>query len=128
MYQHIMVESGAKVFQKNNRLCIEKDVLHELPAEDIATVVLDNREIIITTYCLEQLSSRGTVVILCNGKHMPESVLLPYGANSRRLKTIRRQISQKEAAPEAALAASGAGKNTEPGALSGILRQRKYSG
>lgn len=93
MYQHIMVESGAKVFQKNNRLCIEKDVLHELPAEDIATVVLDNREIIITTYCLEQLSSRGTVVILCNGKHMPESVLLPYGANSRRLKTIRRQIS-----------------------------------
>lgn len=27
MYQHIMVESGAKVFQKNNRLCIEKDVL-----------------------------------------------------------------------------------------------------
>ena len=96
MYQHIMVESGAKVFQKNNRLCIEKDVLHELPAEDIATVVLDNREIIITTYCLEQLSSRGTVVILCNGKHMPESVLLPYGANSRRLKTIRRQISQKK--------------------------------
>ena len=81
MYQHIMVESGAKVFQKNNRLCIEKGVLHELPAEDIATVVLDNREIIITTYCLEQLSSRGTVVILCNGKHMPESVLLPYGAN-----------------------------------------------
>lgn len=67
MYQHIMVESGAKVFQKNNRLCIEKGVLHELPAEDIATVVLDNREIIITTYCLEQLSSRGTVVILCNG-------------------------------------------------------------
>lgn len=96
MYQHIMVESGAKVFQKNNRLCIEKDVLHELPAEDIATVVLDNREIIITTYCLEQLSSRGTVVILCNGKHMPESVLLPYGANSRRLKTIHRQISQKK--------------------------------
>ncbi len=91
-----MVESGAKVFQKNNRLCIEKDVLHELPAEDIATVVLDNREIIITTYCLEQFSSRGTVVILCNGKHMPESVLLPYGANSRRLKTIRRQISQKK--------------------------------
>lgn len=96
MYQHIMVESGAKVFQKNSRLCIEKGVLHELPAEDIATVVLDNREIIITTYCLEQLSSRGTVVILCNGKHMPESVLLPYGANSRRLKTIRRQISQKK--------------------------------
>ena len=62
MYQHIMVESGAKVFQKNNRLCIEKGVLHELPAEDIATVVLDNREIIITTYCLEQLSSRGTVL------------------------------------------------------------------
>lgn len=47
MYQHIMVESGAKVFQKNNRLCIEKDVFHELPAEDIATVVLDNREIIL---------------------------------------------------------------------------------
>lgn len=124
MYQHIMVESGAKVFQKNNRLCIEKGVLHELPAEDIATVVLDNREIIITTYCLEQLSSRGTVVILCNGKHMPESVLLPYGANSRRLKTIRRQISQKKPhpAPEAALAAGGAGKDTKSRALSGILR------
>lgn len=96
MYQHIMIESGAKIFQKNNRLCIEKDVLHELPAEDIAAVVLDHREITVTTYCLEQLSSRGTVIIFCNGKHMPASVLLPYGANSRRLKVIRSQVSQKK--------------------------------
>lgn len=55
MYQHIIIESGAKVYQKNSQLFIEAEQVHHIPIEDIATLLLDNRRIAITGYCLETI-------------------------------------------------------------------------
>lgn len=94
MYQHIIIESGAKVYQKNSQLFIEAEQVHHIPIEDIATLLLDNRRIAITGYCLETIVKNGAVVILCNEKHLPSAVMLPFAANSRRLKMINLQIEQ----------------------------------
>ena len=96
MYRQVIVESGARIFQKKNQLYIRTAEEHHLPIEDLAALVLDSREIQITVYALEQLVSNGTVIILCNEKHMPAGILLPYGSHSRRLKTVRKQISQSK--------------------------------
>lgn len=96
MYRQAIVESGARIFLRKNRLCIETDDLHQLPVEDLAALVLDSREIEVTAYALERLAANGTVVIFCNEKHMPSGVLLPYGSHSRRLRTVRKQISQSK--------------------------------
>ena len=94
MYQHIVIESGVKVYQKNSQLFIEAEQVHHIPIEDIATLLLDNRRIAITGYCLETIVKNGAVVILCNEKHLPSVVMLPFAANSRRLKMINLQIGQ----------------------------------
>ena len=96
MYRQVIVESGARIFLRKNRLCIETEELHRLPLEDLAALVLDSRETEVTAYALERLAANGTVVIFCNEKHMPSGVLLPYGSHSRRLKTVRKQISQSK--------------------------------
>ena len=122
MYQHIMVESGAKVFQKNNRLCIEKGVLHELPAEDIATVVLDN-----SGNHHYHILPGAAFFARDGGYSLQWKAYAGIGSSS-----LWRQFTaaendppsnfSKEAAPEAALAAGGEGKDTKSRALSGILR------
>lgn len=94
MYQHVIIESGAKVYQKNEQLFIETERVHHLPMEDIATLLLDNRRITITAYCLDTLVRHGAAVILCNEKHMPSAIMLPFAAHSRRLKMIRLQVGQ----------------------------------
>ena len=94
MYQHIIIESSARLYQKNDQLFIESDQVHHIPIEDIATLLLDNRRIAITGYCLETIVKNGAVVILCNEKHLPSAVMLPFAANSRRLKMINLQIGQ----------------------------------
>ena len=94
MYRHVIIEHGARLYQKNSQLYIEADEKHHIPIEDIATLLLANRQISITTYCLETLAEQGTAVILCNGSHLPAGMLLPYATNSRWLKMIRLQISQ----------------------------------
>ena len=94
MYQHVLIENRAKLYQKQRQLYVEGEEIHHLPIEDLDTVVLANRGINVSSYCLEQLSANGTAVILCDGKFMPSAVLLPFGAHSRRLRQIKAQISQ----------------------------------
>lgn len=94
MYQHIVVESEAKIYRKNCQLFIETDYAHHVPIEDVATLVLDNRKSTITTFCLDSLVQNGTAVFICNEKRLPSGILLPFAANSRQLKMIRLQMEQ----------------------------------
>lgn len=94
MYQHIVVESEAKIYRKNSQLFIETDYAHHVPIEDVATLVLDNRKSTVTTFCLDSLVQNGTVVFICNEKHLPRGILLPFAANSRQLKMVRLQTEQ----------------------------------
>lgn len=94
MYQHIVVESDAKIYRKNRQLFIETDYAHHIPIEDVATLVLDNRKLTVTGFCLDSLIQNGTAVFICNEKHIPNGIVLPFAANSRRLKMIRLQTEQ----------------------------------
>ena len=40
MYQHIVIESGAKLYQKNSQLFIEAEQIHHIPIEDIARLIV----------------------------------------------------------------------------------------
>lgn len=94
VYQNIIIESGARIFQKDKQLYVISNEEHHVPIEDISTLVLANQQISITAFSLEKLIENGTAVILCNDVHHPSGIVLPFAANSRRLKMIQTQISQ----------------------------------
>ena len=52
------------------------------PIEDIAVIVLDNKQITITQGVLEALLENNCAVITCDGRSMPVGLMLPLYGNT----------------------------------------------
>lgn len=69
----------------------EKDS-KSVPIEDIGVVVLDNQQITITQGLLAALSENNAVVINCDFKHLPFSILLPTAVHHAYTEKLRYQL------------------------------------
>ena len=52
------------------------------PIEDIGVVVLDNKQITITSGVLEALLENNCAIITCDSKSMPDGLMLPMYGNT----------------------------------------------
>ena len=66
------------------------------PIEDIGIVVLDHRQITITTAALTALAENNCAVINCDSKSMPASLMLPLYGNTIQTKRYRQQIDASQ--------------------------------
>ncbi|MBQ8152821.1 MAG: type II CRISPR-associated endonuclease Cas1 [Prevotella sp.] len=62
------------------------------PIEDIGVVVLDHKQITITSGALETLLENNCAVITCDSNHMPTGLLLPLVGNTTQNERFRDQI------------------------------------
>ena len=62
------------------------------PIEDIGIVVLDHRQITITTGAIEALLGSNCAVITCDFRSMPTGLLLPLDGNTTQSERFRNQI------------------------------------
>lgn len=62
------------------------------PIEDIGIVVLDNKQITITSGLLEALLENNSAVITCDNKGMPTGLMLPLYGNTTQNERFRAQI------------------------------------
>lgn len=62
------------------------------PIEDIGVVVLDHRQITITTGAMEALLENNCAVITCDSRSMPVGLLLPLSGNTTQSERFRDQI------------------------------------
>lgn len=92
----ISIENPARLSLKNRQLLIEQDETVSLPIEDIDSLVLDSYSITITANLLIALATDGTTVIICDDKHLPASILLPYSQHSRQAKVSRLQLAASQ--------------------------------
>ena len=63
-----------------------------IPIEDIGIVVLDNRQITITTGAMDALLENNCAIITCNAKSMPVGLVLPLHGNTLQNERFRTQI------------------------------------
>lgn len=63
-----------------------------IPIEDIGVVVLDNQQITITQGLLAALSENNAVIINCDFKHLPFSILLPTAVHHAYTEKLRFQL------------------------------------
>lgn len=66
------------------------------PIEDIGTIVLDNKQITITSGALDALLENNCAVITCNSKSMPTGMLLPLHGNTTQNERFRFQIEASQ--------------------------------
>lgn len=63
-----------------------------IPIEDIGVVVLDNKQITVTSGVLEALLENNVALITCDNKGMPVGLLLPLCGNSVQNERFRYQL------------------------------------
>lgn len=62
------------------------------PIEDIGVIVLDNKQITITSGLLEALLANNCAVVTCDSKHMPVGLMLPLSGNTTQNERFRYQL------------------------------------
>lgn len=68
------------------------EVVKTIPIEDIATIVLDCKQITITQALLEELLDANCSVITCDSTHMPTGLMLPLSGHTQQSERFRAQI------------------------------------
>jgi len=65
---------------------------NSVSVEDLGYLILDHRQISITQTLLEELTSNNTVVVFCDSRHHPSSMLLNLDSNQIQSEIFRNQI------------------------------------
>lgn len=89
----IGIENPAQLWLKDHQLVIKQDEAVSVPIEDIDGLVIDSYGITLTTNLLVELATAGTTVVICDDKHLPASILLPYSQHSRQARVSRQQLA-----------------------------------
>ena len=63
-----------------------------IPIEDIGVVVIDNRQITITSAVMDALLANNCALITCDGKSLPVGLMLPLCGNTTQSERFRYQI------------------------------------
>lgn len=67
-------------------------VVKTIPIEDVGVVLLDNRQITITSAAISALLDNNVAVITCNSQSMPTGLMLPLDANTLQSERFRHQL------------------------------------
>lgn len=94
----IEISSQAYLFLKDSQMIIERAGLETatVPIEDMGVLILDNHSIVHTQGLLTACFENNVAVIICNAKHMPGAVFLPFDGNSLHTKTLALQVQITE--------------------------------
>lgn len=92
-YRNLMISSEAFLKVKNKQLLINTDTLHSIPIEDLNSVLIENYQSTINIATLVCLAKDGVTVYICDQKHIPCAVLMPFAQNSRNYGMIKLQES-----------------------------------
>lgn len=93
MFRTVTVYRGEKIsVQQGWMVVTTKDGEQKLPIEDLYSVVIDNQQTALTTAAITQLTASGAHILICDAKHLPNTVILPHNTHYHPLTVIRKQI------------------------------------
>lgn len=92
-YRNLMIASNAQLKIQNEQLLITTDATHRIPIEDINSLLIENRQSTITIATLAKLAQDGVTVYVCDEKHTPCAIMMPFAQNSRQYGMVKLQES-----------------------------------
>ena len=90
---YLSLKSGQLVINKPASGEEKKEAVKTVPIEDIASVVLDNKQITITQALLGSLLEENCAVITCDSSHLPTGLMLPLDGHTLQNERFRSQIA-----------------------------------
>ncbi len=93
MFRTVTVYTGEKISLDGGWMVISGEKGEQrVPIEDIYSLVIDNRNTVLTVPVITRLTENGTHILVCDEKHLPSTVILPQSIHYRPLAVVRRQI------------------------------------
>ena len=93
-YINVFVSKNAKIYVKNNQLCLENGGdTADFPLEDVNCVMIENLNTTISTYTLSAFAERGILCFICSQHHIPNGILLPFCEHYQTLTQYNNQIN-----------------------------------
>lgn len=92
-WRTVVIDNGGKLSLQNNQLLIEqKAQKFTVPIEDLAIIIIQSRETIITAPLLSALAQAGVSLLTCDDQHLPCGQWLPFGQYCRPLQILKLQL------------------------------------
>lgn len=91
-WRSVMISRPAKLRREHFSLAIEQEQTAFVPFEDIAIIVLNHREIVLTHPVLSACADYGIGLYATGDNHQPNGVFLPFLAHSRTTRLMRKQM------------------------------------
>lgn len=91
--------SPGKLSIQNSLLTWEStdNPVKKISLEDIAFIVLESQQILISTYCLNAIAENGIALICCDNSHLPSAQMIPFSNNSLTQKHTAAQLNASDA-------------------------------
>ena len=81
---------------QQNHLLIQQDEAIPVPLEDIAVIVVEAREVVLTAPLLSALAQYGVTLLTCDEQFLPCGQWLPFAQYHRSLKILKLQINMTQ--------------------------------
>lgn len=95
-WRTVVVNSHSKLSYKNNHLIYRSSSSQELiHLSEIDVLICETTDIVITTMLLKRLVDEGVLVIFCDDKRLPKSMLTPYYARHDSSLQLSKQVEWK---------------------------------
>lgn len=84
--------------EKNNTLpdIIKTQSTVNIPVEDIGLVIIDNKQITITSGLIEKLHANNVAIVYCDSQHLPTGLSLAFENNHTYTEKLRHQLNASE--------------------------------
>lgn len=96
-WRSILISNGGKLsLQRKQMLIQQAENEFTVPLEDIAIIVIESKEVVITTPLLSALAQNGITLLTCDEQFLPCGQWLPFGQYYRQLKTLKLQLETSQ--------------------------------
>ena len=95
-WRTVVLTNPCRLNYKNNFLVIRTDELKMIHLSEISTVMLENSQISLSNYLLNELVKNKIQVIFCDERHNPTAEVMPFYASFNSPKKIMQQIRWSE--------------------------------
>ena len=92
VWRSVIISQPARLRRENFALLVEQEQSARVPFEDIAVIVLNNREITLTHPVLSACAEYGIGLFATGDNHQPSGVFLPFQSHSRATRMLRLQL------------------------------------
>lgn len=95
-WRTLHIANPARLSLRHDSLVLDNGNEYTIPLSDLSCVVIESRQCTLTSPLIDALAGCGAVTYVCDEKHLPTSILLPFHTHSRQAGVARMQALWSE--------------------------------